>query len=119
MTIAPALLREYPDLNDAQRAIIAHGEGPLLVIAGPGSGKTMSLVLRAINLLLLEKASPREMLVCTFTEKAALELRDRISAAARKVGYKGDLSELKASTIHGMCNRLITLHRHRTPLGSN
>jgi DNA helicase-2/ATP-dependent DNA helicase PcrA len=119
LTIAPSLLKEYPDLNDSQRAIIAHGEGPLLVIAGPGSGKTMSLVLRAINLLLLEKATPREMLICTFTEKAAFELRDRISAAARKVGYKGDLSELRATTIHGMCNRLISIHRHRTPLGSN
>lgn len=119
MNVAPALLREYPDLNDAQRAIIGHTEGPLLVIAGPGSGKTMSLVLRVINLLVLGKAAPRELLVCTFTEKAAFELRDRISAAARKIGYAGDLSELKATTIHGMCNRLITLHRHRTPLGSN
>jgi DNA helicase-2/ATP-dependent DNA helicase PcrA len=119
VTIAPSLLREYPDLNDSQRAIIAHSEGPLLVIAGPGSGKTMSLVLRAINLLLLEMATPREILICTFTEKAAFELRDRISAAARKVGYKGDLSELRATTIHGMCNRLISIHRHRTPLGSN
>ncbi len=84
MSIAPVLLKEYPDLNDAQRAIVGHGDGPLLVIAGPGSGKTFSLVLRAMNLLLLGKASPRELVVCTFTEKAAFELRDRISAAARK-----------------------------------
>ena len=87
MNIAPALLREYPDMNDAQRTIVAHDDGPLLVIAGPGSGKTFSLVLRAMNLLILGKAAPREMVVCTFTEKAAFELRDRISAAARKVGY--------------------------------
>jgi DNA helicase II / ATP-dependent DNA helicase PcrA len=77
------------------------------------------LVLRVMNLLLLGKAHPREILVCTFTEKAAFELRDRISATARKMGYRGDLSELKATTIHGLCNRLITSHRHRTPLGSN
>jgi DNA helicase-2/ATP-dependent DNA helicase PcrA len=89
------------------------------VIAGPGSGKTFSLVLRTLNLLLLGKVLPRELLVCTFTEKAAFELRDRISSAARKLGYKGDLSELKASTIHGLCNRLITTYRHRTPLGVN
>lgn len=119
MTIAPALLQEYPRLNDAQRDIIGHEEGPLLVIAGPGSGKTLSLVLRAINLLLLGKATPRELLLCTFTEKAAFELRDRIAATSRKVGFAGDLSELRVSTIHGMCNRLLMQHRHRTPLGNN
>jgi DNA helicase-2/ATP-dependent DNA helicase PcrA len=104
---------------EAQRAIVGHTDGPLLVIAGPGSGKTFSLVLRTLNLLLLEKALPHEIVVCTFTEKAAFELRDRISAAARKVGYTGDLSELNASTIHSFCNRLLIRHRHRTPLGNN
>ncbi|MBI3798985.1 MAG: ATP-dependent helicase [Deltaproteobacteria bacterium] len=119
MTIAPALLREYPAMNDAQRMVVAHGDGPLLVIAGPGSGKTFSLVLRAINLLLLGKATPHELVICTFTEKAALELRDRIAAAARKVDYNGDLSELRVGTIHGLCNRLLSEHRHHTPLGNN
>jgi len=57
--------------------------------------------------------------LCTFTEKAAFELRDRFSAAARQVGYTGDLSELKVSTIHGLCNRLLTIYRHRTPLGND
>ena len=119
MTIADVILREYPRLNAEQKAIIGHSDGPLLVIAGPGSGKTFSLVLRALNLLLLQKAEPRELLVCTFTEKAAFELRDRTSAAAAKLGYTGDLSELRATTIHGLCNRLLTIHRHRTLLGSN
>ena len=95
MTIAPAILEHYPDLNDAQREIVAHVDGPLLVIAGPGSGKTYSIVLRALNLLLLEKAAPKEIVLCTFTEKAAFEMRDRLSAAAQKVGYRGDLSELR------------------------
>ena len=119
MTIAPALLREYPDMNEAQRSIVAHDGGPLLVIAGPGSGKTFSLVLRTMNLLLSGKAAPKELVVCTFTEKAAFELRDRISAAARKVGYTQDLSELRVSTIHAFCNRLLATFRHRTPLGNN
>ena len=56
MTIAPAILENYPHLSDPQRAIVGHGDGPLLVIAGPGSGKTYSIVLRALNLLLLGKA---------------------------------------------------------------
>jgi DNA helicase-2/ATP-dependent DNA helicase PcrA len=115
--IAPAILDHYPNLSDIQREIIGHLDGPLLVIAGPGSGKTYSIVLRTLNLLLLEKALPREIALCTFTEKAAFEMRDRLAAAARKVGYSGDLSELTASTIHSFCNRVLTQHRHRTDLG--
>lgn len=119
MTIAPAITEYYPELNDEQRNIIGHSEGPLLVIAGPGSGKTYSIVLRALNLLLLGKTQPREIVLCTFTEKAAYEMRDRLSAAAQKVGYRGDLSELYVSTIHGLCNRILTQHRHWTPLGNS
>lgn len=115
--IAPGIIKHYPDLNDAQRAVVGHLDGPLLVIAGPGSGKTYSIVLRALNLLLLEKAQPRQLVLCTFTEKAAFEMRDRLAAAARKVGYAGDLSELTVSTIHSFCNRVLTRHRHRTELG--
>ncbi len=117
--IAPEILHHYPTLNDAQRAVVAHDNGPLLVIAGPGSGKTFSLVLRTINLLLLEKANPSQLIVCTFTEKAAYELRDRIASTARQVGCHTDLSELRVGTIHGMCNALLLEHRHRTPLGNN
>ncbi len=117
MNIAPAIEEQYPQLTEAQRAIIGHLDGPLLVIAGPGSGKTYSIVLRALNLLLLGRAQPREVVLCTFTEKAAFEMRDRLAAAARKVGYARDLSELTASTIHSFCNRILTQHRHRTALG--
>lgn len=117
MNVAPAILKSFPDLNEAQRAIVSHIDGPLLVIAGPGSGKTYSIVLRALNLLIRGKAEPKQIVLCTFTEKAAFEMRDRMAAAARKVGYAGDLSELTVSTIHSLCNRVLTQHRHRTPLG--
>ena len=119
MSIAPDILKHYPDLSEAQRAVVGHFDGPLLVIAGPGSGKTYSIVLRALNLLLLGKAQPKQLILCTFTEKAAFEMRDRLAAAARKVGYVADLSELAVSTIHSLCNRVLTQHRHRTPLGHN
>jgi DNA helicase-2/ATP-dependent DNA helicase PcrA len=46
-------------------------------------------------------------------------MRDRMAAAARKVGYKADLSELNVSTIHSWCNRLLTQNRHLTPLGNS
>lgn len=117
MTIAPLIRHHYPDLNATQLEIVGHDEGPLLVIAGPGSGKTYSIVLRALNLLLLDKAQPKQLVLCTFTEKAAFEMRDRLAAAARNVGYAGDLSELTVSTIHSFCDRVLTKHRHRTELG--
>lgn len=88
-----------------------------MVIAGPGSGKTYSIVLRALNLLLLKKAEPKHLVLSTFTEKAAFEIRDRLSAACRRVGYSADVSELTVATIHGLCSRILARHRHRTPLG--
>jgi DNA helicase II / ATP-dependent DNA helicase PcrA len=113
-----ALLASYPQLRDnaAQMRSVGHSEGPLLIVAGPGSGKTQVLVWRTLNLLLTGKAEPAEILVCTFTEKAAYELRDRISLDARKVGYLGDLSDLLVGTIHGICNRFLLKYRHRTRL---
>ena len=83
MTIAAPIRSKFRAMSQSQRDIVANTDGPLLVIAGPGSGKTFSLVLRTLNLLLLKKAEPRDLVICTFTEKAAFELRDRISAAAR------------------------------------
>ena len=117
MNVAPAIAKHYPELTESQRAVVGHLDGPLLVIAGPGSGKTFSIVLRALNLLLLGKAEPKDVVLCTFTGKAAFEMRDRLAAAARKVGHAGDLSELTVSTIHGFCHRVLTRHRHRTALG--
>jgi DNA helicase II / ATP-dependent DNA helicase PcrA len=114
--LAEAISREYPELNEAQREAIAHTDGPLLIIAGPGSGKTQVMVLRALNVLLRGLAEPRDVVVCTFTEKAAFELRDRIAAAAKKLDYNNDLSELNVSTLHGMCNDFLLKYLHRTSL---
>ena len=116
VSMAPNIVEHYPELSDAQREVISCLDGPLLVIAGPGSGKTHCMVLRTLNLLLLEKAKPQEIVLCTFTNKAAYEMRDRLSAAAQKMGYKGDLSNLTISTIHGFCNRVLTQYRHLTSL---
>ena len=117
--IDPAIELHFPDLNPSQRDIVAHEGGPLLVVAGPGSGKTLCIVLRALNLLLLGRAVPKQIVLCTFTEKAAFEMRDRLTAAALTVGYDRDLSDLSVSTIHGLCNSILTRHRHRTSLGNN
>ncbi len=119
LSVAPQIEARYPGMNEAQRAVVAHSEGPLLVVAGPGSGKTFSLVLRTLNLLLLGKAEPKEIVVCTFAEKAARELEDRLAGTAAALGYDADLSALRVGTIHGVCNEILLDHRHRTPLGNS
>src|SRR5712692_4253298 len=117
VSIASDLLRY--DMNEDQLAIVSHKQGPLLVIAGPGSGKTRSLTLLAMNLLLCNDAGPSELVLCTYTEKAAYEMQDRITRIANEVNYKGDLSQLKIGTIHSICKQFITDHLHHTPLGNN
>jgi DNA helicase-2/ATP-dependent DNA helicase PcrA len=119
VTIAEDIEREFTTLNPEQRAIVATTQGPLLIIAGPGSGKTFSLVLRTLNILCLGKAKASEVVVCTFTEKAALELRDRIHSAAARIGYRHDLSNLRVGTIHGLCHSILNQFRHHTPLGNS
>src|SRR6266849_5271263 len=116
--IAPELINRY-QMNGEQRRIISHKKGPLLVIAGPGSGKTHSLVLLAMNLLLCGDAQPSQLVLCTYTEKAAYEMHDRIASIARDIGYEEDLAQLKINTIHGICNQLIIENLHHTPLGNN
>lgn len=116
ITLHPAIEQHYPFLNKAQREAVGHTEGPLLIIAGPGSGKTFVLVLRTLNILLLGEAEPKQIVLCTFTEKAAFELRDRLAQAARTAGYSGDLSQLQVGTIHGICNSYLQRFRHHTDL---
>ncbi len=117
--IADSILEAFPGLNEYQHEAIRLTEGPLLIIAGPGSGKTLALVLRTLNLLLQGLSEPDDILLCTFTEKAAFELRDRLSALARKLEYKGNLSSLNIGTIHGIANSFLMRYRHHTPLGND
>lgn len=119
MSIDGRIQQKYPELSEPQIESISHTEGPQLIIAGPGSGKTLVLVMRSLNVLLRELAEPSEILICTFTKKAAFELRDRISSAARKLEYTGDLSDLSVGTIHSISNDFIIKYRHYTPLGTN
>ncbi len=65
--------------NREQQRVINHTEGPILVIAGPGSGKTFTLVERILHIIKTKNVKPENLLVATFTEKAAKELVTRIS----------------------------------------
>ncbi|MFP5219115.1 MAG: ATP-dependent helicase [Actinomycetes bacterium] len=83
---APTLLRTTPhrsappQLDAAQRAVVEHPGGPLLVLAGPGTGKTTTLVETAVHRVVERGLSPEQVLVLTFSRKAAGELRDRVTA---------------------------------------
>src|SRR5690606_10970702 len=94
-------------------------DGTVQIIAGPGSGKTLVLVLRTLYMLMTGRAEPKEIVVTTFTEKAAFELRDRIHQSARVLGYSGPLYELRTGTIHSICDDIIRRYIRHTPLKKN
>ena len=107
---SPVILRLHPELDADQRAVIAHRDGPLLVIAGPGSGKTLCLQLRAVNLLLTGQCLPSGLVLCTFGRNAARQLEQRFLRSARVCGVPGDLSRVRISTVHSLCHRILAPH---------
>ena len=105
--VSPVILRLYPRLDAGQRELIRHIDGPTLGIAGPGAGKTLALALRAANILLLGRAQPSELLLCTYNTDAAEELRQRLNTVGRAAGYDGDLGQARVCTIHSLCAQLL------------
>ena len=114
--VSPVILRFYPRLDGGQRELIRRLEGPVLGIAGPGAGKTLSVALRAANILLLGKAEPSELLLCTYNADAAVELRQRLDTVGRAAGYDGDLGQARVCTIHSLCGRLLAAYPDRVGL---
>ena len=106
-------------LNEAQQRAATTTDGPLLIIAGPGSGKTHTLVERVLHLITERGVPPEQILVSTFTEKAAAELVTRVSGRLADVGLRIDLSEMFIGTLHSLCLRLLDAHREHTRLQRN
>lgn len=104
--------------EEKQKAVF-DTDGPTLIIAGPGTGKTYTLVLRTLYLILSGKAKPSEIILTTFTEKSAFELRDRLSLFARKLGEKINLHELLTGTIHSICDQFNIKFIKNTALKKN
>ncbi len=89
-------------LNEKQREAAAHDEGPILVIAGAGTGKTRVLTHRIANLISTGKAMPWEILAITFTNKAANEMKERIG---QLIDYSVD--KMWIGTFHSVCVRIL------------
>jgi DNA helicase II / ATP-dependent DNA helicase PcrA len=99
------LARILNPLNDAQRAAVTAPLGPMLVLAGAGSGKTRVLTHRIAWLIQAQGVSPHSILAVTFTNKAAAEMRVRVE---QLLGVPG--SALWLGTFHGLAHRLLRLH---------
>ena len=85
---------DFGNANDAQRQAIKTADGPVLITAGPGTGKTFTLVQRAIYLIQECNVKPEQILMATFTEKAAKELITRITNELASRGISANINEM-------------------------
>lgn len=101
--------------NDNQREAILHTENPLFLTAGPGSGKTRVLLWRTLNLLVYHDIKPEEIFLSTFTEKAALQLKEGLRSllgiVSNETGRPFDISQMSLGTVHSICQKILTDRR--------
>ncbi|MGR6972567.1 ATP-dependent helicase [Streptomyces cynarae] len=100
----PPVRVDPPRLDASQRAVVEHESGPLLVLAGPGTGKTTTLV-ESVAARIARGADPERILVLTFSRKAAVDLRDRMALRT------GAAHAPQATTFHSFCYALVRAHQ--------
>lgn len=110
---------DFGNANEGQRLAIEAADGPVLITAGPGTGKTYTLVQRAIYLIQERGVQPEQILMATFTEKAAKELVTRITNELAVRGIVANINEMYIGTFHSLCLRIIKEHLEYTRLKKN
>src|SRR3954471_18943595 len=98
----PPVAPPAPLLDAAQHAVVDHPGGPLLVLAGPGTGKTTTMVEAIVDLVQRRGVPPEQVLALTFSRKAAEQLRDRVTARLGRT-----LGTPLASTFHSFAYALV------------
>jgi DNA helicase II / ATP-dependent DNA helicase PcrA len=113
----PDLLK---DLNPKQQQAVLHTNGPALILAGAGSGKTKVLTHRTVNLILHNNVEPYAILLMTFTNKAAAEMKQRIEFLLHD-GQRGNTKQTSpyAGTFHSFCVRMLRIHGYGINLPNN
>ena len=112
---APVAPAAVPELDDAQRAVVDHAGGPLLVLAGPGTGKTTTLVEAIVDRIDRRGADPSSVLALTFSRKAAEQLRDRVTARLGRT-VASPLSMTFHSFAYGLVRRFTPAELYTAPL---
>jgi DNA helicase-2/ATP-dependent DNA helicase PcrA len=102
-------------LTPQQIQAVTHGHGPQVINAGPGAGKTRTLIARVEYLLATGMASPREIVVVTFTNNAARECSERLAASLGRPVLRG----MTISTFHSLCSRVLRQHAARVGRSSS
>ena len=110
---------DFGNANLAQKEAIQAVDGPVLITAGPGTGKTFTLVQRAVYMIQEKGILPEQIMIATFTEKAAKELVTRITNELMTRGISVNINEMYIGTFHSICLRLIKEHLEFTQVKKN
>lgn len=105
-------------MNESQKAAIL-SEGPTLLIAGPGTGKTYTIIQRVLYLIREKRVKPEEIMLVTYTQKASKELTTRLTDVLSKAGIEVNLHEMYIGTFHHICRKILKEFQEYTHLPKN